>query len=178
MDEKQMMELLKILVEKVDKIENTLEELKSSSYSKDNTNVLKNEKGVEIDKWLDDIEITSKNIRILLEEKNYTHLLESLNCNKCLKVVNNKKISVYYYSNESWKTLTKPKIEYFQNRLFNKIHKQYLAMKDEKNSELNRESIKSLTYIEQREILNLVTTTPHNKFKRDLYDVLKDCKAS
>ena len=74
---------------------------------------------------------------------------------------------------ENGKTMTKQNIEKVQNALFNKIHKEFTAMKKSDDSELKRAEIKELTYIEQRGIVNQITTTTHTKFKKELYDVLK-----
>ena len=174
MDE--LLVMMKTLMEKVDRMEVALEEMKDQQRplsSKDYIHSLKNETAVELDEWLTTVKITKKQVRILLEEKSYLPLLSGLKCKRSMRIFDTHKNTVYCFVDGKWKTMTKQNIEKVQNALFNKIHKEFTAMKKSDDSELKRAEIKELTYIEQRGIVNQITTTTHTKFKKELYDVLK-----
>jgi len=179
MDE--LLVMVKTLLERMDRIEASIEELKTQQRplsSKDYIHSLKQEKGIELDEWLKAIKITPKDVRALLEEKNIMALMANLNYQDCMRVFSNNKNTVYCYSGGNWKTLTKPLIVKIKNGIFTKTHKEYCAMKKDNNAELNRESLKDLSYIEQRGILNTITEINTTKFKNDLYKHLKDYTAS
>jgi hypothetical protein len=179
MDE--LLVMMKTLLERVDRIEASIEELKTQQRplsSKDYIHSLKLEKGVELDHWLKTIKITAKDVRALLEEKNIMALMSNLDYQDCMRVFSNNKNTVYCYSGGNWKTLTKPLIDKIKNGIFTKTHKEYCAMKKNNSQELNRESLKDLSYIEQRGILNTITEINTTKFKNDLYKHLKDYTAS
>ena len=174
MDE--MLVMMRTLMEKVEKIENTLEELKDQQRplsSKDYIHSLKNETATELEDWLKAVNIAKKDIRVLLEEKTYLPLLHKLKCNQCLRIFDTNKNTVYCFTEGKWKTMTKQNLEKVQNALFNKIHKEFTAMKKADHIELKHETIKELAYIEQRGIINMITQTTHTKFKKELYDMLK-----
>ena len=175
MDE--LLVMMKTLMEKVDRIEVVIEELKDQQRplsSKDYIHSLKNETAVELDEWLTSIEITKKQLRILLEEKSYLPILSGLKCKRSMRIFDSHKNTVYSFVDGKWKTMTKQNIEKVQNTLFNKIHKTFTAMKKSDDIELKRAEIKELTYIEQRGIVNQITTTTHTKFKKELYYVLME----
>ena len=173
--------MMQKLMDKVEKLEQSLEEIKDQQRpmsSKDYLHSLKNEKAVDLEDWLKEIIIAKKDIRILLEEKSYLSLLIKIKCNQSLKIFKSHKNNIYCFTGGKWKTMTKINLEKMQNALFNKIHKEFTLMKKENDSELKDDSIKELTYIEQRGIINMITTTPHTKFKKELYDILNQLPSS
>lgn len=175
MDE--VLAMMRTLIEKVDRIENALEELKDQQRplsSKDYIHSLKNETAIELEEWLSNVKITKKQVRILLEEKSYLSILSQLKCKRSMRIFDTHKNTVYCFVDGKWKTMTKQNIEKVQTGLFNKIHKEFTAMNKSNDNELKRAEIKELTYIEQRGIVNQITTTTHTKFKKELYDVLKE----
>jgi hypothetical protein len=175
MDE--LLVMMKSLIEKVGNLETALEELKEHQRplaSKDYIHSLKNEEAKELDEWLQGIKISVKDIRVLLEEKTYFHILRNIKCKTSLRIFDTHKNTVYCFVDGKWKTMTKGNIEKLQTTLFNKIHKEFTAMKKGDHSDLKHDGIKELTYIEQRGIINLITTTTHTKLKKQLYDTLKE----
>ena len=173
MDE--LIQLVKTLLERVDRIEDSIEELKQQQRplsSKDYIHSLKSETATEVDTWLTNIEITQKNIRTFLEEKTHIPLLKEINLQSCMKVFDNNKNSVFCYMNGTWKTVNKQIVENIKTKLFNKIIKKFVEMRRIESAELKHDSIKELSYIEQRGILNSLTTITHTKFRNELYNVL------
>ena len=179
MDE--LLVLMRQVMDRLDKIDTSLEELRAEQRplsSRDYIHSLQQEKGVELDNWLKSLDISVKSIRIILEERSYQVLLENLNLNSAMRIFDSKKNTVYCFIDGKWKTMTKQLVEKVQKGIFNKVHKKYCAMRKENSSELNRTSIKEMSYIEQRGILNYIVDAHTTKFKGELWSALKSCKAA
>ena len=179
MDE--LLVMMRQVMERLDKIETSIDELRAEQRplsSRDYIHSLQQEKGMDLDEWLKSVDISVKSIRVILEERSYQVLLENLNLDNAMRIFDSKKNTVYCFIDGKWKTMTKQLVEKVQKGLFNKVHKKYCAMRKEPSSELNRTSIKEMSYIEQRGILNSIEDAHTTKFKGDLWNALKSCKAA
>ena len=96
-------------------------------------------------------------------------MLQKINFEASMRIFDNNKNTVFCFTEGKWKTMTKQNIDKLQNALFNKIHKQYCALKKDNTSRLHQPPIKDLSYIEQRDLINLITKTTHTKFKTEIY---------
>ena len=182
MDE--LLDLVRSLHEKIDSLHEEIEELKRQQRpvsSKDYTFTLQKTTGKEFSKWISDIVINASDIETILEkssknsikvDKNYLDLLEKIKSSDSLNVFSNSKNVIYIYKNNKWVTMRKEETEMLKSKLQTKIRECFRTMVKNKDSILQKDSIKELCYMEQRNKISQISAVSHTIFRNDLYKIL------
>ena len=182
MDE--LIALVRSLHKKIDSLHEEIEELKSQQRpvsSKDYTFTLQKTTGKEFSKWMSDIVINASDIETILEkssknsikvDKNYFDLLEKIKSSDSLNVFSSYKNVIYIYKNKKWITMRKEETEMLQGKLQTKIRECFRTMVKNKDSILQKESIKELSYMEQRNKISQISAVSHTIFRNDFYKIL------
>lgn len=175
MDE--ILSILHTLQERIESIEVSIEELKLNHRpmsSKDFISCLRNESGQEINEFLESIKITVDDIKILLEEKTYSFILNKINFNSGMRVFNRNKNTIYILKEGKWTTMQKEDIILVKTTIYTKVRDEYRKMVKDSHTHLDIPKIKELSYLEQREIVSELNDRKHLTFKHQLYKIIGD----
>lgn len=180
----EVLTLIKSLHEKIDSLQEEINELKTQqrpTSSKDFLTALKDTAGVDFEEWIKTIQISHEDIKELLLnsnrdckkiDKNYFELLKSINMSDALKVFSNNKNTIYIFTDSRWISMRKENILSFQNKIQEKMRKCFREMTKANSPLLNDNTIKDFSYMEQRNKISQISTVSHTIFKNDLYKML------
>ena len=174
MDE--VLAILHNLQERMESLENSIEEMKTQQRpmsSKDYLMYLRKEKGLDLDTFLSSIKITMKDVRKLLEERVYDTILNKIDYSSGMRIFNNNRNTIYIYKDDKWNTMQKEDILKVQNAIYTKVRDIYRGMIKSEHKDLQREKIKELDYLEQRNLISQVKDMKHISFKHRLYKIIE-----
>lgn len=179
MDE--ILSILHNLQDRMEAMENSIEELKSQQRpmtSKDYLMCLRKDKGTDFDEFLSNIKINIKDIRKLLEERVYDCILNKIDYSNAMRIFKTNRNTIYIFKEDKWQTMQKDDIIKLQTTIYSKARDTYRTMIKNNHKDLQREKIKELDYLEQRNIVSILKDMKHLSFKHRLYKIIEGCTTS
>lgn len=175
---------LQSLHQKIDNLQEEITELKlhnRPTSSKDCTQALAAELGVNFETWLNEIVITPPQLENLFKisssdcekfDKNYMGILKTINMNDALKVFLQNKNTIYIFKNNKWFTMRKEHIVALQNKIHEKMRYCFRTLSTNDDPILKSENVKHFSYMEQRNKISQINAVSHTNFKKDLYEAV------
>jgi len=167
MDE--VLKILRAIELRITNIEQSIDDIRSihrPMNSHDFTSCLKTEVSIEYSSWLSSITVCNGDILNLLKQEQYQTILQKLDYSNSLKVFKHKKNIIFIYKNEKWGVMNSEDISLLQNKLFNIIRHGWTNLSD------NDKAIIKLSYLEQRDIISLISKSKPAEFRQNLYKIL------
>ena len=90
-----------------------------------------------------------------------------------MRIFKNNRNTIYIYKEDKWNTMQKEDILKVQNAIYMKVRDIYRGMVKSEHKDLQREKIKELDYLEQRNLVNQLKDMKHISFKHRLYKIIE-----